>query len=464
MGIFSRRTTAPPQSDGAPVDKSKEVAESLYRQNLELAVTNKTLSLLEKLYGISILSLESKEIAKRISETIREDFNFAEVSILSFDPGTDTLTELASAMSPKFESVRGELADCFPKASETRFFSAAITEHKMGYTEELRDVFGSKPDDQLLAKLLDEGHARSAISFPLITEDAVIGVCLLILNRVYTELAAYEKDSMASFTNVIAVALDKARLYEQLKASNEQLGRTNERLRILDQQKTEFVSIASHQLRAPVTALKGYASLILEGSFGAVPETMKEAVSRIFESSKYMAASIDDFLSITRIEQGQMKYDYKVFDAVKLGKQTYEEYIPLAEKKKLELTFTGEGELNVNADENKIKQVMTNLVDNAVKYTIQGFVAISVSVDPSGTKVLFAVKDSGIGISEEDRQKLFTKFGRASNANTANVQGTGLGLFVAEQMVKAQGGAITIYSEGAGKGTTFTMELPGAKK
>ncbi len=464
MGIFSRRTTAPPQSDGAPVDKSKEVAESLYRQNLELAVTNKTLSLLEKLYGISILSLDSKEIAKRISETIREDFNFAEVSILSFDQKTDGLTELASAMSQKFESVRGALADCYPKASETPFFRTAITDRKMGYTEDLREVFGSKPDRALLEKLITEGHARSAISFPLITDDAVIGVCLLILNRVYAELAAYEKDSMASFTNVIAVALDKARLYEQLKTSNEQLGKTNERLRILDQQKTEFVSIASHQLRAPVTALKGYASLILEGSFGAVPETMKEAVSRIFESSKYMAASIDDFLSITRIEQGQMKYDYKTFNAVKLGKQTYEEYIPLAEKKKLELTFTGDGELNVNADENKIKQVMTNLVDNAVKYTIQGFVAISVTMDPSGTKVLFAVKDSGIGISEEDRQKLFTKFGRASNANTANVQGTGLGLFVAEQMVKAQGGAITIFSEGAGKGTTFTMELPTARK
>jgi signal transduction histidine kinase len=250
---------------------------------------------------------------------------------------------------------------------------------------------------------------------------------------------------------------------EEIERLAEDLAAANERLRNLDQVKSEFVSIASHQLRAPVTAIKGYASLIVEGSFGKVPVSIQEAVQRIFESSKYMASSIDDFLNVSRIEQGKMKYDYKIFDVTALAAQTSTEFLPIASKKNLALKFDEATPHMAYADQNKSKQIMTNLVDNAIKYTQSGTITVSVSENEKEKKVLYTVTDTGIGISAEDQEKLFAKFSRASNANSANVQGTGLGLYVAREMARAMNGTIRISSEGVGKGSISVFELPSAE-
>ncbi len=453
-----------PEKAGSTTKELQDVTESLYKQNLELAVKNKTLSLLEKLYQISILTLESHEIAARISETIQEDLNFEHVGILRFHHSTNTLATLATADSIHFGEVLGgaeyHCTSETPNLHSNIFFKQVIEEKRMGYSEHLLDVWGDNCPKELLAELEEKGRVHSVIAFPLFIEKNVIGICLLVLNRDYTELPNYEKEAIASVINVIAVALDKATLYEKLKESNAELEVSNDRLRNLDQLKTEFVSIASHQLRAPVTAIKGYASLILEGSFGTVPASLDEAVSRIFSSSKYMASSIDDFLNVSRIEQGKMKYDLKSFDVTSMVKQTYTEFLPIAEKKKLQLIFTETGVIDAHADEGKAKQVITNILDNSLKYTLKGSVIISMSKDESRKKVVIVIQDTGVGISKEDREKLFTKFARASNANTANVQGTGLGLFVAREMARAMGGDIRLESEGVGKGTKSTIELP----
>jgi signal transduction histidine kinase len=298
------------------------------------------------------------------------------------------------------------------------------------------------------------------VAFPLLVDDKAIGVCIVVINRLYDELPEYEKDSLQSITGVISVALDKSILYEKLIDTNAELAEKNKRLEELDQMKTEFVSIASHQLRAPLTAIKGYTSLILEGSYGAVPESLTEAMDRIFESSKFMASAIDDFLNITRIELGKMKYEFSIFDLNALAEQTYQEFMPLAEKKHLELHFESGGNVMVEADENKTKQVLNNLLDNAIKYTPEGTVSIAVANDASTKKVAVTISDTGIGVSKEDQSKLFAKFSRASNVGAAHVQGTGLGLFVAKEMTHAMHGEITLQSEGVGKGSTTIFSLP----
>lgn len=449
-------------SAGTPAssDELQKITESLYKQNLELAVKNKTLSLLERLYKISILSLDTKEIASRISVAIQSDFNFEHIGILKFDQETKDLKELAYAESKRFMEVRENATYAFP-GEEGTFFKKIIVEKVMHHTDDLREVWGADCPPQMLAALDEEGHAHGMVGYPLLVDDAVIGICLIVMNQKYTELPPYESSALQSFSDVIAVALDKAMLYEQLSETNKELAVKNVRLQELDNLKTEFVSIASHQLRAPITAIKGYASLILEGSYGPVPPPLQEAADRIFQSSKSMATSVDDFLNIGRIEQGNMKYDIQEFNAGLTAKRTAEEFLPLAEKKGLALIFDAIPDGVVGyADENKSKQIMTNLIDNAIKYTPKGNVVISVTSDLAHKKILFSVKDSGIGLSSEDQKKLFTKFTRASNANTASVQGTGLGLYVAIQMAKAQGGTITVTSEGVGKGSTFTFEIP----
>src|SRR5690606_34376031 len=230
------------------------------------------------------------------------------------------------------------------------------------------------------------------------------------------------------------------------------------KLEELNKQKTEFVSIASHQLRSPLTAIKGYSSMILEGSYGKVNGKTKEAIEVIFESSQRLVNIIEDFLNITRIELGKMKYEMDEFDLSKMVSRLVEEYTPNAKKKGVSLKVETVGKYLAYGDLGKINQVISNMIDNAIKYTMDG--SIIVKIKKEGGKILVTVKDSGVGLSEADIAKLFQKFVRAEGAGQVNISGTGLGMFVAKQIIEAHGGKIKAESAGKGKGSTFIMELP----
>jgi signal transduction histidine kinase len=249
---------------------------------------------------------------------------------------------------------------------------------------------------------------------------------------------------------------------EEVERLAKQLEKTNERLKELDRQKTEFVSIASHQLRSPLTAIKGYASLLLEGSYGNLPKGGLEAIKKIFDSSRYMAASIEDFLSVSRIELGTAKYDMKPLDAASMAKEITEELLPAAHDKKLTLEFKDrcDGKCSVLGDMGKLRQVVLNLVDNSIKYTPHGGVTVTADLDRSKQVARISITDTGVGIPNEVMPTLFKKFSRAKNANEVNVMGTGLGLFVAKQFVEAHKGRIWAESLGQGKGSSFVIELP----
>lgn len=250
---------------------------------------------------------------------------------------------------------------------------------------------------------------------------------------------------------------------ERIEKLAKELEGANVRLKDLDRVKTEFVSIASHQLRSPLAAIKGYASMLLESSFGKISVGAHEAVGRIFSSSSLMARSIEDFLNVSRIELGQMKYDLAPFDICKLVETVIEEQTPIAEDKKLTLKLFRDKSVttcDIFADIGKIKQVLTNFVDNAIKYTPRGSITITFSRDSKHKVVRVGVTDTGMGMSPETIKKLFVKFSRADNANRVNVIGTGLGLFVAKQLIEAHGGRVWAESSGEGKGSTFFFELP----
>ena len=239
----------------------------------------------------------------------------------------------------------------------------------------------------------------------------------------------------------------------------------NTRLKELDKLKTEFVSIASHQLRSPLAAVKGYASMLLEGSFGELSVGAKEAIGRIFSSSAFMARSVDDFLNVSRIELGRMKYDLSTFDVCSLIDLVIDEQKPFANKKKITLKHEKTKDTSgcqIYADIGKVKQVLTNLVDNAIKYTPKGSVTLAFERNLEKKTVTIMVKDTGMGISKTTLERLFRKFSRADNANEVNVTGTGLGLYVAKNLIEAQNGRIWAESEGEGKGSTFCVELPEA--
>lgn len=251
---------------------------------------------------------------------------------------------------------------------------------------------------------------------------------------------------------------------ERIEALADELESANERLRVLDQQKSQFVSIASHQLRAPLTAIKGYLSMILEGDYGELTAPLKDTVTRVFDSANNLVTIVGDFLDVSRIEQGRMVYDWKDFDLKPLVETVTHELREPAEKKGLEFTIAVDESKTymLHGDMNKLKQVFTNLVDNSIKYTPKGKVEILLS-KPSADTIRFAVKDNGVGIDKETLPRLFEKFTRAENASEVNVIGTGLGLFVAKEMVKAHNGKVWAESAGKGLGSTFIVELAALK-
>ena len=253
-------------------------------------------------------------------------------------------------------------------------------------------------------------------------------------------------------------------LADSLVKSNDKLEGTNIKLKELDKLKSEFLSLASHQIRNPLTAIKGYASLVIDGTYGEVSQSVREAVDRMYQSTQSLVVIVGDFLDISRIEQGTMKYDFTSFDIQKLAVQVTEEFRPNIMKAGLTISsVAGPGDYFVNADQGKIKQVIGNLIDNAIKYTPKGSIKVALSryslSDGTSGRVRVTVSDTGVGIDKEVIPQLFAKFTRDKDAFKTNVSGTGLGLYLAKQMIQAHHGKIWAESDGRGKGSRFIIEL-----
>jgi signal transduction histidine kinase len=208
--------------------------------------------------------------------------------------------------------------------------------------------------------------------------------------------------------------------------------------------------------------MKGYASLILEGDVGTVSGEVRNAVSRIFDSSKTLASIVDDYLNITRIELGTMKYAFDTIDLKAMVEDVIAELKPNIDASQAKFSFMVENnstDYRTTADRDKLKQVIANLIDNSVKYTPTGNIYVKLSRNIEKDKLIFEVSDTGIGIAPEVMPHLFAKFSRAGNANKTNIKGTGLGLFVAKEIINAHHGIIYAESQGEGRGSRFIVEL-----
>lgn len=249
---------------------------------------------------------------------------------------------------------------------------------------------------------------------------------------------------------------------EQLEILSEQLLSANEKLKELDKLKTEFISLATHQIRSPLTAIKGYASMVLDGSYGELSPKVKEAIDIIMQSSANLAVTIEDFLNVSKIESGGMQYEKVNFDLGEMANSMTKGIAVNAEKKGLKISYKDDnkGPYMINGDQEKLRQVVLNFIDNAIKYTKQG--SIEVSVIRVGNKINFAVKDTGMGVTSDVKNKLFHKFSRG-DGQRMNTTGSGLGLYLAKEIAKAHNGDVGVESEGPQKGSTFYLHLDAVK-
>lgn len=237
--------------------------------------------------------------------------------------------------------------------------------------------------------------------------------------------------------------------------------RQREELEKLSKAKSEFMSIASHQLRTPLSVIKGYASLLEEGSFGAVTEKQKEVLGKVFKTNEDMINMVNDLLDVTRAEEGRLQYSFERTDLRELIKIAAKAFELATKQKGLTLEYQLPVEpVSVNVDKDKITQVFSNLIDNAIKYTEKGGIKIDFSIDGQSNVVRVLVADTGPGIGEEEMKHLFGSFSRGKAGIKSWTKGTGMGLYIAKQFVEAHKGKIWATSEGEGKGSTFFVELP----
>ncbi|MFC1721066.1 ATP-binding protein [Patescibacteria group bacterium] len=261
---------------------------------------------------------------------------------------------------------------------------------------------------------------------------------------------------------LIRSVMKEVKTREKIESLVLDLKEANERLRDLDEQKSEFVSIASHQLRTPLTSIKGYASLLLDGSFGEISAEVKNPIGKIFESSQRLVGIVEDFLNVTRIEQGRMKYSFVATDMKDLIQSVVDELSFTVKQKKLSIEFTTDGQTEYLAgvDVVKIRQVIFNLVDNSIKYTTSGGIKINISKKIKDNKILITIADTGMGISEDFKDHLFKKFSRDERSKDYHANGSGIGLYIAKEIIKEHKGRIWAESKGDNKGSTFFVEFP----
>jgi signal transduction histidine kinase len=217
--------------------------------------------------------------------------------------------------------------------------------------------------------------------------------------------------------------------------------------------------MASHQLRTPLTSVKGYLSMALEGDGGELKPEQRKLLQEAYSSSQRMVYMIADFLNVSRLKTGKFLLEISSVHLPKLIQEEVAQLGAAAKGRGLQLDVSLPSQFPaLRLDENKIRQVIMNFIDNAVFYSKSGG-TITISLHTEDDEVVFMVKDHGIGVPANEQQGVFTKFFRATNARHARPDGTGIGLFMAEKVIHAHGGEVIFKSE-ENKGSTFGFRLP----
>lgn len=246
---------------------------------------------------------------------------------------------------------------------------------------------------------------------------------------------------------------------EQIEQLAKKLEAANARLKELDTLKSQFLSIASHDLRAPLTAIRNFMSLLLDGTFGKLPAGAQSGVQQVFDRATDMASMVDNYLNVSRIEQGRMKYDFTEVNLTELITKTVESFVNLAKEKGIAIALRPIREaFMMKGDASKLREVFENLINNGILYTERGTITVSAERDGSKLRITFA--DTGVGMSKETIGKLFQLFSPGDDSRKYNPKSTGVGLYISKAHVVAHRGSVRAESDGVGKGSRFIVELP----
>jgi signal transduction histidine kinase len=441
----------------------EHITQEMYRRNKELADTNRTLSLLRTIDSLVLESHDSiKVLSEQIAAAIAKSTDYPLVAIYGASIlGTDKL-EPFGVKTSGIELDKEALLDIRPTARHHWFHNAQkdrLISLRTATDEEIAFYLGCSA---ATAERIKASPVKTVYITKLVARHKLVGIMAVGSGGTLEDFESADIDLLQRLGEAVGIALDNKLLFEENQQVLLQLRKANSRLKQLDQTKDEFISMASHQLRTPLTTIKGYLSMVLEGDVGPVTKDERKMIQQAFDSSERMVFLIADLLNVSRLQSGKFVIDNKPTDLAKMVEGEVNQLQETAKNHHLSLTFKKPDNFPIlNLDDTKIRQVVMNFMDNAIFYTPAGG-SIEVKVEATVDTVAYTVTDTGLGVPKAEQHHLFAKFYRAGNARKMRPDGTGLGLFMAKKVITAQGGAIIFKSE-EGKGSTFGFSFPRAK-
>ncbi|MBU0467737.1 MAG: hypothetical protein KKF78_04770 [Candidatus Omnitrophica bacterium] len=440
-----------------------EQAKLIVKTDLELNKAqeelDKRLNGLDALQNTSQListSLNENEIFAKLDQTFLMDIGFEKTLILKYDKNNILYDRSEIGFTPQEKAA---ILEYLANDSEL------INLLKRG--KKISSENSTKLQKETIARIFNVEHY---ILTPIMSPNGMIGIIFVGNTAETSSMTEGDEEIISILATQIAQALDNARLFEEVYRSRQaleskvqsrtiQLESALEQVQNISKTKSEFISAVSHELRTPLTSIKGYASILMAGKLGEVPENVKLRLAKINTHSDNLVNLINELLDISRIESGRVEMKFNECDISRMIESVHDLLTPQLKDKRINwVTELAPNVPKLFLDTSHFERVFINLVSNAIKFTPEeGTISITASLNDDIVTV--GVSDTGIGISEQDIKRLFDEFYRVENKINQNVKGTGLGLALAKKIVEAHKGRIWITSE-IGKGTTFHFTIP----
>lgn len=433
---------------------------------LALVDKNRALDATYKLIEIILGTNDFDEMTQKIANIIPMALGYELAILWLIDEKRERLVKTSISQTIKDEDLLNKLKNSFSNSSialgyQDNLCVRAIMEQKQYISGELFDFLGPAVTYESAGEIQNMLGTDLNVATPLMVRDAPIGVLIVSMSKDPKELSDFEKEMLRKFSENAGIALENSRLYKTLKDAKNDLGEAYENLIVLNKMKDEFLTVASHELRTPMTIVKSYLWMLEEQKAGKLKTKQLEYLQKASKGTQRMIDLINDMLNISKFEQDKVFFNIQQIDICKLIKEVVTSFEIRVKGKDIYLKFDESClDVFVDIDKEKMRDVFMNLIDNSVKFTDQG--GIDVELEVNLDKVTISIKDTGSGISPDDLPKLFHKFGRIDNSYTiaSETGGTGLGLYIAKLYVEGMGGKVWATSEGAGKGSTFWVSIP----
>lgn len=425
--------------------------------------SKKTIESLWRLEKVILDSLDYTHVVQTIVDSVLTELDYLKlgyriVVLALLDEQDQTLKRISISQTAEAQKALEVTPVPFkeidiPLSATDNYCIKTLTKNSPHVTHDWKDILVPSYTPQDAVQVQEIVGIKTSMIYPVTYHGQARGVMIFSMVKGESEVTDDEKDLIRGFTDIVGLAVQNSKLYTQVQEANV-------KLQELDKLKDEFISVTSHELRAPMTAIKSYTWLVLNDKAGPIDVKARGHLDKVYQSTERLIHLVSEMLDVSRIESGRVQLKPEIFSVKKLADDVLSDFTARAAEMDLTLeNRISDEQLTVSADREKIHQVLENLVSNAIKFTpAKG--SIYISAKSTNGFLETTVTDTGAGISPEDQKKLFVKFGRLENSLIARSgTGSGLGLYICKQYVELHKGKIWFTSE-VGKGSDFTFSLP----